>query len=168
MLKARHFINPTRQCGDGTMSYTTSYYHIVLRTYRSEKTIPTEHERKLYAYIYGIAKNRRCQIYRIGGMPDHVHIFASLPSSLSIAAFVQRVKTDSSKWLRAHPDFPRFRGWGREYAAFSYSVRDKDMIVGYIMKQKEHHRKATFAEEYRTFLMENKIVIDDRYFLEDE
>ena len=42
------------------------------------------------------------------------------------------------------------------------------MIVGYIMKQKEHHRKATFAEEYRTFLMENKIVIDDRYFLEDE
>jgi hypothetical protein len=40
------------------MSYTTSYYHIVFRTYRSEHTIPFEHERELYAYIYGIAKNR--------------------------------------------------------------------------------------------------------------
>ncbi len=38
------------------MSYTTSYYHIVFRTYRSEPTIPFEHERELYAYIYGIAK----------------------------------------------------------------------------------------------------------------
>lgn len=172
MLKARHFINPARQCGGQRhhtiMSYTTSYYHIVFRTYRSEKTIPIEHERKLYAYIYGIAKNLRCQIYRIGGMPEHIHIFASLPSSLSIAAFVQRIKTDSSKWLKTHPDFPRFRGWGREYAAFSYSIRDKDMIIGYIMKQKEHHRKKTFAEEYRAFVVENGITIDERFFLSDE
>ena len=82
------------------MSYTTSYYHIVFRTYRSEPTISIEHEKELYA-------------------------------------------------------------------GFSYSVRDKEMIVGYIMKQKEHHRKITFAEEYRAFLMENKITIDERYFLRD-
>ena len=150
------------------MSYTTSYYHIVFRTYRSEKTIPIEHDRELYAYIYGIAKNLRCQIYRIGGMPDHIHIFASLPSSLSIATFVQRIKTESSKWLKTNPDFPQFCGWGREYAAFSYSIRDKDMIIGYIMKQKEHHRAQTFAEEYRAFIVKNGITIDERYFLSDE
>ncbi len=149
------------------MSYTTSYYHIVFRTYRSEPTISIEHEKELYAYIYGIAKNLRCQTYRIGGMPDHIHIFVSLPPSLSLASFVQRIKTDSSKWLKTNPNFPRFRGWGHEYAGFSYSVRDKEMIVGYIMKQKEHHRKITFAEEYRAFLMENKITIDERYFLSD-
>ncbi len=39
------------------MSYTTSYYHIVFRTFRSEMTILAEYERELYAYIYGIAKN---------------------------------------------------------------------------------------------------------------
>ena len=33
------------------MSYTTSYYHIVFRTYRSERTISEEHERDLYAYF---------------------------------------------------------------------------------------------------------------------
>lgn len=149
------------------MSYTTSYYHIVFRTFRSEPTISIEHEKELYAYIYGIAKNLRCQTYRIGGMPDHIHIFVSLPPSLSLASFVQRIKTESSKWLKTNPNFPRFRGWGHEYAGFSYGVRDKGMIVGYIMKQKEHHRKITFAEEYRAFLMENKITIDERYFLSD-
>ena len=151
-----------------TMSYTTSYYHIVIRTYRSEPTINEEHERELYAYIYGIAKNLKCQTYRIGGIADHIHMFVSLPSYLSLASFAQRVKTDSSKWLKANPHFPRFCGWGREYAGFSYSLRDKDMIVGYIKKQKEHHRKKTFAEEHRAFLTENGVSIDERYFLRDD
>ena len=150
------------------MSYTTSYYHIVIRTYRSESTIPKEHEKELYAYIYGIAKNLRCQTYRIGGMSDHIHIFVSLPSSLSLASFMQRIKTDSSKWLKANPHFPNFRGWGREYAGFSYSLRDKDKIVDYIKNQKEHHQKNTFVEEYRSFLQENGVVIDERYFLRDD
>lgn len=150
------------------MSYTTSYYHIVFRTYRSERTIPEDHERELYAYIYGIAKNLRCQTYRIGGMPDHVHMFVSLPYTMALASFVQRVKTDSSKWLKSNPDFPHFRGWGREYAGFSYSMRDKDMIVGYIMRQKEHHRLTSFVQEYRAFLEENGMTVDEQYFLKDE
>ncbi len=150
------------------MNYTTSYYHIVFRTRRSERTITEDHERELYAYIYGIAKNLRCQTYRIGGMPDHVHMFVSLPPSLSLAEFVQRVKTDSSKWMKANPNFPYFNGWGREYAGFSYNLRDKDMIVGYIMRQKEHHQRVSFAEEYRAFLEENGMTVDERYFLLDE
>ena len=150
------------------MSYTTSYYHIVFRTYRSEPTIAADHERDLYAYLYGIAKNLRCQTYRIGGMPDHVHLFVSLPPTLPLAEFVQRLKTDSSKWMKANPDFPHFRGWGHEYAGFSYSLRDKEMIVGYIMRQKEHHWRVSFAEELRAFLEENGIAVDERYFLKDE
>ena len=149
------------------MSYTESFYHIVFRTYRSEKTIPVEHERELYAYIYGIAKNLHCQTYRIGGVPDHIHIFVSLPSTLSLASFVQRVKTYSSKWLKTNCYFPDFRGWGHEYAAFSYCFRDKDMIVGYIMRQKEHHKTISFAEEYRAFVEENGVTVDDRYFFKD-
>lgn len=149
------------------MSYTTSYYHIVFRTYRSEPTISIEHERELYAYLFGIARNLHCQTYRIGGMPDHIHLLVSLTPSISLSSFVQRIKTDSSKWLKANPNFPKFRGWGREYAGFSYSIRDKEMIVGYIMRQKEHHRRVSFGEEYRDFLLENNMTIDERYFLND-
>ena len=150
------------------MSYTTSYYHIVLRTYRSEPTIQEEHETELYAYIYGIAKNLNCQTYRIGGMPDHVHIFVSLPSTMPLATFVQRVKTCSSKWLKANPHFPGFQGWGHEYAGFSYNYRDKDMIVNYIKRQKEHHRGISHADEYRKFLEENMQYFDDKYIFSDD
>jgi REP element-mobilizing transposase RayT len=149
------------------MSYTTTYYHIVFRTYRSEPTISTDHERELYAYIYGIAKNLSCQTYRIGGMPDHVHIFVSLPASMSVAEFVQRVKTSSSKWMKGNSSFPNFRGWSHEYAGFSYGLHDKDMIVGYIMRQKEHHRKVTFAEEYKQFLQAYNTKYDERYLEND-
>ena len=124
------------------MSYTTSYYHVVFRTYRSEPTINEEHEQELYAYIIGIAQNLHCVMYRIGGMPEHIHMFVSLPSSLSLAEFVQRVKTESSKWLKANKNFPGFAGWGHEYAGFSYSIRDKDMIINYIKNQKEHHHSS--------------------------
>ena len=150
------------------MSYTTSYYHIVIRTYRSEPTILEEYESELYAYIFGIAKNLNCQTYRIGGMPDHIHIFVSLPSTMPLATFVQRVKTDSSKWLKANPHFPDFQGWGHEYAGFSYGQRDKDMIVNYIKRQKEHHRKISYADEYRKFLEENMQYFDEKYVFQGD
>lgn len=145
------------------MSYTSTYYHIVFRTYRSGQTICEEHERELYAYIYGIAKNLNCQTYRIGGMPDHIHIFVSLPSTLPLATFVQRVKTSSSKWLKANPHFPDFQGWCHEYAGFSYSYRDKDMIVNYIKRQKTHHSGISSADEYRKFLEDNMQYFDESY-----
>ena len=44
---------------------------------RTNRQKGTELRRELYAYIYGIAKNLNCQTYRIGGMPDYLHIFVS-------------------------------------------------------------------------------------------
>ena len=64
-------------------------------------------------------------------------------------------------------NFFAFDGWGDSYAAFSYSYNDKDVIIEYIKGQKEHHRKLTFAEEYREFLRENGVTPDEIYFLRD-
>ncbi|MBR6063368.1 MAG: transposase [Bacteroidales bacterium] len=149
------------------MSYTQTSYHIVLRTHRSIPAIVEDHERKLYSYILGFINNKDGHLYRIGGMPDHVHLFVSLPATLAMSKFVQELKIASSKWLKANPDFPLFDGWSKEYAGFSYNLRDKDMIVGYIAKQKEHHSQKTFAEEYREFLTENGVAIREEYFLKD-
>ena len=149
------------------MSYVQSIYHIVFRTYRSEKTINVEHERELYGVILSQSENLKAKIYRIGGMPDHVHILVSLPATLSVAQYVQSVKTFTSKWLRESSSFPYWNGWGHEYAAISYGVREKDMIVNYIKGQKEHHKRVTFQEEYREFFEENGVVIREEYFLKD-
>ena len=149
------------------MSYTQTFYHIVLRTHRSIPAIVEDCERELYSYMLGFIYNKDGHLYRIGGMPDHVHLFVSLPATLSMSKFVQELKIVTSKWLKANPHFPLFDRWSKEYAGFSYNLRDKNMIVGYIAKQKEHHRRVTFAEEYRQFLIENAVDIKEEYFLKD-
>ena len=149
------------------MSAVNSIYHIVINTYRREMTIPDETSEHMYRYIWSIINSRNCKLYRIGGMPDHLHLFVSLPANLSMSKFVQELKIVTSKWLKANPHFPLFGRWSKEYAGFSYNLRDKNMIVGYIAKQKEHHRRVTFAEEYRQFLIENAVDIKKEYFLTD-
>ena len=149
------------------MSYTQTFYHIILRTHRSIPAIAEEHERELYSYMLGFINNVGGRLYRVGGMPDHVHLFVSLPATLAMSKFVQEIKVSTSKWLKANPHFPLFDGWSKEYAGFSYSLRDKDMIVGYIAKQKEHHRSTAFPKEYREFLTENGVEIKEEYFLKD-
>ena len=149
------------------MSYIQSIYHIVFRTYRSGQTIATEHDRELYAVIMEQTNSLQGKIYRIGGMPDHVHIFVSLPATISVSQYVQAIKTFTSKWLKANPAFPCFNGWAHEYAAFSYSIHDKDKIVSYIKGQKEHHKRVSFAEEYRALLTDAGIDIREEYFLKD-
>lgn len=149
------------------MSYTQTFYHIVLRTHWSIPAIVEEHERELYSYMHGFINNKGARLYRIGGMPDHIHLFVSLPATLAMSKFVQELKIATSKWLKENPHFPLFNGWTKEYAGFSYSLRDKDMIVGYIAKQKKHHHSVAFADEYRAFLVENGIEIKEEYFLKD-
>ena len=58
-----------------------------------------------------------------------------------------------------------FYGWQDAYAAFTYSIREKDMIIEYIKKQKEHHKKETFYDEYKRLLIENEIEFDEKYLL---
>ncbi len=149
------------------MSYTQLLYHIVLCTYRRKPTLCQEHERDLYAYIYGMCRNRNVTVYRIGGMPDHVHLLVGLPSTLSVAKFVQSIKSVTSMWMNNNPRFPKFTYWSKEYAAFSCSQSVRDTIVNYIRNQKKHHSKQTFEEEYRKVIEENGVHIDDEFFLRD-
>ena len=61
--------------------------------------------------------------------------------------------------------FPGFEGWQEGYAAFTYSVREKDMIVNYIKNQKEHHKFESFYDEFKRLLIENEIQFDEKYLL---
>ena len=106
-------------------------------------------------------------VYRIGGMPDHVHLLVGLPSDLSVAKFVQELKSITSVWLKANPHFPDFNHWGKEYAAFTYSAKEKDVVINYIKSQKEHHRVALFKEEYRKLIEESGLDVNEQYLFVD-
>ena len=149
------------------MSYTHLVYHIVFRTHRSILAIDEQHERELYAYIHGYIMRHKAILYRIGGMPDHIHLLVSIPPTIAVSEFVRGLKFASSSWLKQNPTFSLFSGWGEGYAAFTYSRDQIPVVKQYIINQKEHHRKITFAEEYRQFIIENGGEIDETYFLRD-
>lgn len=150
------------------MSHISLTYHIIWRTKYSRPTINEEHERELYAYIYGMCKEKKCHLYRINSMPDHFHMCVEVHPTISLSEFMQVIKQESSRWLHAHPEwFPHFEGWGNGYAAFTYSASDRSTIIKYIMNQKTHHRKSCFSDEYVNILREFGLDPDEDLFLKD-
>jgi putative transposase len=144
-------------------SYRQILYHIVFCTHYRSKTLPVEHHEELYSYICGVARNRNSVPYRINGTENHIHILSDIHPTVSLADFVKEIKTASNFWMKSSGNFPGFHAWSAGYAALTYGFRDKDMIVNYIKRQKEHHKKVTFEEEYRALLTEHGIEWDEKY-----
>ena len=147
------------------MSFKQIYYQIVFATKYRQPTIAEEHCRDLYKYIWGVIQNKKCKLYRINGVEDHIHIFSDLHPSIALADYVKDIKVASSLWMKESGKFPDFIGWQDGYGAFTYNIRQRDMIINYIKKQKEHHRKETFYDEYRRLLLENGVEFDEKYLL---
>lgn len=151
------------------MSYTQLYYHIIFRTKYSQMTIPNEKSEKLYRYIWGFVQNKKSHLYRVNGMPDHIHLFVDLHPTIAVSDFVKTLKTSTNTWLKENKaDFPDFVSWRKKYCALTYSERDKDLIINYISKQREHHAKENTETELRRLLNEHGIEIDERYWNDDD
>jgi REP element-mobilizing transposase RayT len=146
------------------MAYTQILYHIVLRTKRSELSINQENVSSLYKYIWGIIQNKKGKLYRINGMEDHIHILSDLHSSFALADFVKSIKVATSLWLKQSGDFPAFQGWEEGYAAFTYSYKDKEVLIRYIKNQQKHHQKENTRDELIHLWKENGMEPDERYF----
>jgi putative transposase len=146
-------------------SYRQIFYQIVFATKHREPTINEEYEQELFKYIWGIINNKKCHLYRINGMPDHIHIFSDLHPSICLSDYVKDIKVASSIWMKESSQFPNFKAWQDGYGAFTYSIQQKDIVIEYIKNQKEHHQKETFFDEYKRLLSEHGIEFDDKYLL---
>ena len=146
-------------------TYRQIFYQIVFSTKYRYPTILEKNEQELYKYIWGIINNHKCKLYRINSMPDHIHIFSDLHPSVSLADYVKTIKVASSIWMKESDLFPEFTFWQEGYGAFTYSIREKDMIINYIKNQKRHHKSEVYIEEYKRLLRENDIDFDEKYLL---
>jgi REP element-mobilizing transposase RayT len=145
------------------MSYVSSYFHCVFSTKERRPLIQPNLQERLWRFLGGIARNNNMKAVEIGGMPDHVHILLSIPSTLSISKAMQLIKGGSSKWVHGtFPEFWRFQ-WQIKYGAFGASVSQLDKIIECIQGQAEHHRKVSFQEEFLALLRRHRIDYDERY-----
>jgi len=117
----------------------------------------------MYRYIGGILRKQKAKLLAAGGVHDHIHLYASLPSTMCVAKFVNVVKSNSSRWI--HERYPRARrfAWQDGYGAFSVSKSEEVRVMRYIANQERHHRKRTFKEEFLAFLIKHGVEYDLKY-----
>jgi REP element-mobilizing transposase RayT len=145
------------------MPFTQILYHIVFSTKKRERTMNPERHEELFKYIWGTIKNKKCHMYRINGVEDHLHILSSLHPTISLSSFIKDIKVSSSIWIKKNKIFPFFENWQDGYAAFTCSFENKTSLIKYIMNQKEHHRKISFKEELMTLFKDAGIKFNEKY-----
>ena len=144
-------------------TFTQIYYHIVFSTKDRTPALTVDHRENLFRYIWGILKNKDCHLYRIGGVEDHVHILTSLHPTVALSDLVKDIKVASSSWIQNEGFFPKFSHWQDGYGAFTVSHQNKDAVIDYIKNQETHHKKITFKDELREFLIQHGVVFDEKY-----
>jgi REP element-mobilizing transposase RayT len=144
-------------------SLVKNYIHLVFSTKNSEPFIHPPFEEELYNYIAGICKNLDCQLIKIGGDTDHIHILCMLSKKIALMGLLEEVKSHSSKWIKMKSESLSNFYWQKGYGAFSVSSTELDTVIAYIANQKDHHRRKTFQEEYRALLTKYGMEYDERY-----
>ena len=134
------------------MAYVRVWIHLIWSTKNREPLMKEEIRGKIFDHIRNNAKDKEIYLDCIDGYLDHVHTPISLRPDQSISKVAQLLKGESSHWVNIQQLTPLKFEWQDEYIAISVSDSAVDTVRNYIMKQEEHHRGKTFAEEYQQFL----------------
>ena len=143
-------------------TYSQNVVHVVFSTKERRNTIPAEFRPKLWAYIAGICKKHAIFVHAIGGIEDHVHLLMQIPPSLALAKTVAAIKANSARWANQSANKVE---WQEGYGAFSVSASNIPAVVRYIQNQDAHHRRMSFADEFRALLKKHGVEYDPRFVL---
>jgi putative transposase len=144
-------------------SLTQLYVHLVFSTKYREHIIAPDIQTELYKYMGGILNRIECTPIQIGGATDHIQVLCSLSKKITTIKLLEEIKKSSSKWIKTKGEaFSKFY-WQDGYGAFTIGYTQIQAVIQYIKKQKEHHSKITFQDEYRSFLNKYQIPYDERY-----
>ena len=144
-------------------SLIKNYIHIVFSTKDVKPLITPSIEKDLHAYIGAICKELDCQALIVGGYTDHIHILCMLSKKTALMTLVQKIKANSSKWVKSKDESLKMFSWQNGYGAFSINPSQTKIVTEYIKNQHEHHKKKTFKDEYLAFLRKYNIEYDERY-----
>jgi REP element-mobilizing transposase RayT len=102
----------------------------------------------IYRCILEECRRQNTEVLAIGGIEDHLHVLAGVPSTISIADLVKQMKGVSSHYVQLSlSGSDQFFKWQGAYGATSVSPRDIPMIRNYVQNQAKHHRERTTEDE---------------------
>lgn len=144
------------------------YIHLIFHIKTTSPQVRTEDLERLHSYVGQLVNTTGCSVIRVGGTCDHVHMLFMLSRDVTIAHVAEEVKRNSSRWMKSvdQRHYNLF-AWQSGYGAFSVSQSVVEKTEQYINGQQEHHKKLSFADEYRNFLRLYNVEYDERYVFRD-
>ncbi len=146
-------------------TYTKLNIHIVFHVKSTGITIRKEDLGQVFAYIGGIIQNVGGYPITVGGIENHIHILATMPKTISVSEFVQKIKANSSKWIKTIDTYYESFAWQEGYGAFCVSPSLLKKTIHYIETQEKHHHVESVRDEFIRFLIDNGIEFDERYLI---
>jgi len=83
--------------------------------------------------------------------------------SCCLSDLVREIKKSSNKFINEKRFIKYKFEWQEGYGAFSYSHSALDNVIAYIQRQKEHHKKLSFREEYVLFMKKFNVDFKEDY-----
>ena len=147
-------------------TFSQIYIQIIFAVKGRNSLIHEDWEEHLFKYISGIVKNKGQKLLAVNGMPDHIHILIGMQPSCKLSDLVREIKKASNVFVNENKLSKYKFQWQEGYGAFSYSHSALDNVISYILKQKEHHKRKSFKEEYREFLAKYQIDHQEEYLFD--
>ena len=146
-------------------SFTSLYAHLVFSTKDRKPYLDDTIRARVHAYLATVVRDMKSSYVVVGGVVDHVHILFEMNKSQAPIEFVEYLKRESSKFVKTlGPEYQHFY-WQRGYSMFLVSPTQLEIAEQYVRYQEAHHRKKTFQEELREFLVRYGIDFDEQYAL---
>jgi len=137
--------------------------HVIFSTkHRSDLIVP-EIEPQLYPYMATIGRTNQSPVLAIGGTTNHVHLLVSQSKNIALSDLVMVIKKDSSKWIKTKGTAYRDFHWQDGYGGFTIGESQVENVRRYLARQKTHHRRVTFQDQFIEFLKKYNAPYDPRY-----
>lgn len=137
-------------------SFVCNRVHCVFPTRERIAYLKSQIRPRLGLYLTATAQKLGVEIIAVGCVADHVHIWIALPAKISLAEVIQKIKLNTSRWIRTTFQISGF-SWQQGYGAFSISVSSTEAVVSYIRSQKEHHKARDYREELAQMLRQSGV-----------
>jgi len=144
-------------------SYIQLQYHLVFATKKRIPCLTKSQRHLLFKYIHGYLINKKCHLYAINGVEDHIHILTHIHQSIAVSNLVKDMKVASNLFIKEQKMFNGFIGWQDGYGAFSHHANEIQRLTKYIRNQETHHQKVTWRQEMISLLEEHGIEFDEMY-----
>ena len=131
--------------------------HFVWATYSRMPWITSDIARSVHRYMESVSVDDGCEVLGVGGMPDHIHLFVVMSTTVSISELMRHVKGGSSRLINKELKPDAFFKWQGSYAVFSVRPRDRQRVIAYIANQEEHHRTSSLWPDAEP---DNDVLID--------